>query len=68
MTSDLFTKNLGGSLFEKHGSKFYGKDKYHLEALMKKEKSETKKKVATNFLAFQAYQEYQEFWLSMIDE
>ena len=27
MTSDLFTKNLGGPLFKKHASEFVGKDK-----------------------------------------
>ena len=29
MTSDIFTKNLPVSIFEKHGSKFYGSDKYY---------------------------------------
>ena len=28
MTSDLFTKNLAGPLFEKHGQVFFGKDEY----------------------------------------
>ena len=31
MTSDLFTKNLALGLFEKHGSKFYGKDQCYAE-------------------------------------
>ena len=68
MTSDLFTKNLGGPLFEKHGSEFFGKDKYYMESLMKREQGEPRTKVETEFLAFRAYQEYQEFWLSLIDE
>jgi hypothetical protein len=28
MQSDIYTKNLAGPLFEKHGSKFVGKDEY----------------------------------------
>ena len=28
MRSDIYTKNLAGPLFEKHGSKFVGKDEY----------------------------------------
>ena len=31
MTSDIFTKNLPVSIFEKHGSKFYGSDKYYIQ-------------------------------------
>ena len=29
MTSDIFTKNLSVAPFEKHGSRFYGKDQYY---------------------------------------
>jgi len=49
MTSDLFTKNLGGPLFEKHGSEFYRKDKYHMELLMKREKGEPIPRLKPNF-------------------
>ena len=35
MTSNLFTKNLGGPLFEKHASEFVGKDKCHHESKQK---------------------------------
>ena len=59
MTSDIFTKNLAGPLFEKHGSKFYGEDKYYLESLMKNEKrGQAKSKSEISFVAFQAYHEY----------
>ena len=68
MTTDLFTKNLGRPLFEKYCSEFYGKDKYHIELLMKQATDETKKKVENNFLAFRVYHKYREFWLSMFDE
>ena len=67
MTSDIFTKNLGGPLFEKHGSKFYGKDKYHMESLLRKNKNNEKKQ-EISFMAFRAHQEYQLFWQQLIDE
>ena len=35
MTSDLFTKNLGGSLFEKHALEFAGKDEHCHESKKK---------------------------------
>ena len=44
MTSDILTKNLPKDAFEKHGSKFYGKDKYYLEAVNDKEEKVSKKK------------------------
>ena len=68
MTSDIFTKNLAGPLFEKHGYKFYGEDKYYLESLMKNEKrGRAKSKSEISFVAFQAYHEYCLFWNSIID-
>ena len=44
MSSDIFTKNLGGPLFEKHGSKFYGKDKYCMKSLFRKNKNDEREK------------------------
>jgi hypothetical protein len=53
MTSDIFTKNLPPSLFEYHGHKFYGKDKYYYESKNKKgDKKET------GFISFECKREY----------
>ena len=41
MTADLFTKNLPGTLFEKHASEFVGRDEYHQAAKAKHSKKET---------------------------
>ena len=68
MTSDIFTKNLGGPLFEKHGCKFYGKDKYHIESLLKRNKSKGIDDPEISFVAFEAYKEYRSFWKEMIDD
>ena len=42
MTSDIFTKNTPKDIFEKHGSKLYGEDKYYKQFVA----SKTKKDVA----------------------
>ena len=44
MTSDIFTKNLSVSLFEKHGSKFYGEDSYYNNYINKISKKTNDKK------------------------
>ena len=68
MTSDIFMKILGGPLFEKYGSRFYGKDKYHMESLLRKNKKFGNKKTEIYFMAFETHREYQLFWQQMIDE
>ena len=55
MTSDVFTKNQTGPLFEKYGSKFYGKDKYNMESLLQKNKNNENKKTEISFMAFEAH-------------
>ena len=62
MTSDIFAKNLAGPLFEKHGSEFYGEDKYYLESLMKnKKRGQAKLKSKISFVVSQAYHKYSLF-------
>ena len=60
MNSDIFTKNLEGPLFERHGSKLYGEDVYFEAATSKRRTNESVKEVSFN--AIQAYHEYQSYW------
>ena len=51
MTADIYTKNLPGPLFEKHGSTFYGKDEYFVKSEAARA-SRGKTKPETNFSSF----------------
>jgi len=69
MTSDIFTKNLPGALFEKHGSKFYGKDEYYPKESNNAKGNEKKKEASfVSMDAKRASAEYEEFWSSMIGD
>ena len=47
MTSDILTKNTPKELLERHGSKFFGKDKYYQSYVnSRKEKKSVKKEAA----------------------
>jgi hypothetical protein len=62
MTSDIFTKNLPPSLFEYHGHKFYGKDKYYYES--KNKKGDTKE---TGSISFECKRDY-DFYCDVFDD
>ena len=51
MTADIYTKNLPGPLFEKHGSIFYGEDEYYVKSEAARA-SRGKAKPETNFISF----------------
>ena len=51
MTADIYTKNLPGPLFEKHGSTFYGEDEYYVKS-EKARASRGKAKAETDFSSF----------------
>lgn len=64
MTSDIFTKNLSGAVFEKHGSKFYGKDEYYQK--VKEPDAPDKDVSGASIYAQKACANYTAFWNSMI--
>ena len=68
ITRVIFKKNLGDPLFEKYSSKFYGRDKYHIESLLKRNKSKGIDDPEVSFMAFKAYQEYGTFWKDLIND
>ena len=63
MTSDIFTKNLGRPLFERHGSKLYGEDEYFKAATSK---NETVDAAEVSLYAIEAYKSYESFWSDLI--
>ena len=63
MTRDIFTKNLPVNIFEKHGIKFYGSDKYG--ALYKGTMTKPKT-VDISLKAEQAHKYYKEIFSMLI--
>jgi len=74
MPSDLFTKNLGGTTFEKHASEFVGKDEYYYEKKNSRttktasptELEEVGEQAETNLGGIDA--EYYRVWSEIIEE
>jgi hypothetical protein len=64
MTSDIFTKNLPGPTFEKHGSKFYGRDVYHERYTKSIENRNNRGEAALG--SIKGYDEYRGFWDELI--
>ena len=66
MTSDLFTKNLGGPLFEKHASEFVGKDKHHQES--KRKRLNRKKETSLPAIKQRFDEEYSRIWNELVGD